>query len=155
MEETLLLLRFNCPYDGCAHMGHDWPSLEKHTLAVHGLVLCSLCRRQLSRFAHEQILYPPHLLPLHDPSRVLRGQRPPRPRGDEVELVKTWEAPHPVCEVSSHCRGGVSELTSSSVTRRSLDRTSCSSTCARGMKSVLCVANWEKRMFSESWDVGE
>ena len=99
MEETLLLLRFNCPYDGCAHMAHDWPSLEQHTLKVHGLVICSLCRRQLSRFAHEQVLYPPHLLPLHDPSRVLRGQRPPRPRGDEVELVKGWEAPHPMCEV--------------------------------------------------------
>lgn len=101
MEATLLLLRFNCPYPDCAHMASDWASLERHTLSTHGLVLCNLCRRQLSRFAHEQVLYPPGLLPLHDPSLVKRGQRPPRPRGQkEEELVRSWEAPHPMCEVS-------------------------------------------------------
>lgn len=100
MEATLLLLRFNCPFPDCPHMAAGWDALEKHTLAIHGLVLCSLCRRQLSRFAHEQVLYPPHLLPLHDPSRVQRGQRPPRLRGDkEIELVKGWDAAHPMCEV--------------------------------------------------------
>lgn len=101
MEASLLLLRFNCPYPDCAHMANGWPALEKHTLAEHGLVFCKLCTRQLSRFSHEQVLYPPHLLALHDPSRLHRGQKPPRPRSEkEQELVKSWEAPHPMCEVS-------------------------------------------------------
>ncbi len=61
-----------------------------------------LCRRQLSRFAHEQVLYPPHLLALHDPSQLKRGQRKPIPRGKaEDELVATWGEPHPMCEVST------------------------------------------------------
>ncbi|WVQ72092.1 hypothetical protein IAR50_001637 [Cryptococcus sp. DSM 104548] len=99
MEATLTLLRFNCPYTDCGFQAVNWASLERHTLSTHGLVLCTLCRSQLSRFAHEQTLYPPHLLPLHDPSRIKRGQKPPRTRNEqEAELVKSWEAPHPVCE---------------------------------------------------------
>jgi hypothetical protein len=101
MEATLLLLRFNCPANDCAFMASNWAELEDHTLGRHGLVICKLCRSQLSRFAHEQVLYPPHLLGLHDPSRLKGRQRAPAPRGDEVELVKSWDAPHPMCEVSS------------------------------------------------------
>src|SRR5689334_4735867 len=100
MEQTLLLLRFNCPATDCDHMAVSWDHLEKHTLGTHGKVICRVCRSQLSRFAHEQTLYPPHLLALHDPSRLKRHQRPPKPKGDEIELVKSWDAPHPVCEVN-------------------------------------------------------
>ncbi|KAG7570946.1 hypothetical protein FFLO_01144 [Filobasidium floriforme] len=99
MEDVLLLLRFNCPSPSCAYQAASWDNLEKHTLSVHGAVLCHLCRRQLSRFAHEQVLYPPHLLPLHDPSRVPRGHRAPRLRGEkEEEMVAGWGPPHPMCE---------------------------------------------------------
>lgn len=102
MDDTLLLLRYNCPSPSCAFMASSWDGLEKHTLAVHHSVLCHLCRRQLSRFAHEQVLYPPHLLALHDPSRVPRGHRKPRPRGKvEEEMVASWGPAHPMCEVSS------------------------------------------------------
>jgi hypothetical protein len=99
MESSLLLLRFNCPFPDCAHMSNGWQALEKHTLAEHGLVFCKICTRQLSRFSHEQVLYPPHLLALHDPSRLRRDQKPPRPRTEkEQEMVKGWDAPHPMCE---------------------------------------------------------
>ncbi|KAK4689158.1 hypothetical protein P7C73_g938, partial [Tremellales sp. Uapishka_1] len=111
MEETLLLLRYNCPYPNCAHVAHSWESLERHTASVHGLVICKLCRSVLSRFAHEQVLYPPHLLGLHDPSKVKRGQRPPRPRGKkEEELVESWDAPHPMCEFCHEAFFGPDEL---------------------------------------------
>jgi len=81
-------------------MAVNWDTLNAHTLKVHGLVLCTVCRSHLSRFAHEQTLYPPHLLPLHDPSRIPRGSRPPNPRSaKERELVKSWDTPHPMCEV--------------------------------------------------------
>jgi hypothetical protein len=83
-------------------MASNWAELEDHTLSRHGLVICRLCRLQLSRFAHEQVLYPPHLLALHDPSRLRVGQAPPRPRGAEIEIVKGWDAPHPICEVGAH-----------------------------------------------------
>lgn len=99
MEATLLLLRFNCPHRDCAHMADGWANLQKHTMGVHGLSLCTLCCSKLSRFAHEQVLYPPHLLAIHDPSRLQRGQRPPKPKGREIELVKSWDTPHPLCEV--------------------------------------------------------
>ncbi|ORY35728.1 hypothetical protein BCR39DRAFT_511754 [Naematelia encephala] len=111
MEQSLLILRFNCPAPDCAHMGVDWSSLERHTLRVHGGVLCNLCRSQLSRFSHEQVLYPPHLLALHDPSRLARGQRPPRPRGaEEEEIVRMFEPPHPVCEFCHQGFFGPDEL---------------------------------------------
>nr|XP_019011646.1 uncharacterized protein I206_03749 [Kwoniella pini CBS 10737]OCF50427.1 hypothetical protein I206_03749 [Kwoniella pini CBS 10737] len=110
MDATLLLLRFNCPYQDCPYQGTNWQSLEKHTLATHGLMICTLCRSTLSRFAHEQGLYPPHLISLHDPSKLKRGQRPPRPRGSEIELVKSWDAPHPLCEFCHQSFFGPDEL---------------------------------------------
>ncbi|ORX38336.1 hypothetical protein BD324DRAFT_578052 [Kockovaella imperatae] len=111
MEATLLLLRFNCPAPDCAHMATDWQALEKHTLATHGTVICRLCRSQLHRFAHEQVLYPPHLLPYHDPSRLKRGQALPKLRNKkEVEMVKSWEAPHPLCEFCHEAFFGTDEL---------------------------------------------
>ncbi|KAL1405818.1 hypothetical protein Q8F55_007496 [Vanrija albida] len=111
MEQCLLLLRFNCPYTTCSHMSNGWPALEKHTVAEHGLVLCKICTRQLSRFSHEQTLYPPHLLGLHDPSRLQRGQKPPRPRTDEErEMVASWDAPHPMCEFCHEGFFGPDEL---------------------------------------------
>lgn len=155
MEATLLLLRFNCPHHDCPHMASGWDALEKHTLSSHGLVLCSLCRRQLSRFAHEQVLYPPHLLPLHDPSRVQRGQRPPRPRGDrEIELVKGWDAPHPMCEVwPHHVHTRKTESRFSFATRHSSGQTSCSLICGISTRSALSVGNWTRRMYSEPCDL--
>ncbi|KAK1927275.1 putative cytoplasm protein [Papiliotrema laurentii] len=110
IEQTLLLLRFNCPATDCDHMAVSWDHLEKHTLGTHGKVICRVCRSQLSRFAHEQTLYPPHLLALHDPSRLKRHQRPPKPKGDEIELVKSWDAPHPVCEFCHLAFFGPDEL---------------------------------------------
>ncbi len=92
-------------------MSNGWQALEKHTLAEHGLVFCKLCTRQLSRFSHEQVLYPPHLLAIHDPSRLHRGQKPPRPRSDEERaLVKSWDTPHPVCEFCHEAFFGPDEL---------------------------------------------
>ena len=127
MEQTLLLLRFNCPAADCDHMATDWNQLERHTLATHGKVICRVCRAQLSRFAHEQTLYPPHLLPLHDPSRLRHGARPPKPKGDaEIEMVKHWDAPHPACEVSSASDYKIHDLMSSSAVKHSSDRMSSS-----------------------------
>ena len=148
MEQTLLLLRFNCPAPDCDHMATDWPALEKHTLSNHGLVICRVCRSQLSRFAHEQTLYPPHLLPLHDPSRLRHGQRPPKPKGEEeVAMVKSWDAPHPMCEVSASHSESVADV--SSAISHSSDLMSCLPTCASRMKSVTSAKGPVSPMSSE------
>ncbi|WRT68595.1 uncharacterized protein IL334_005573 [Kwoniella shivajii] len=110
MEATLLLLRFNCPYQDCPYQGLNWQALERHTLSTHGLMICTLCRSTLSRFAHEQGLYPPGLISLHDPSKLKRGQRQPKLRGPDIDLVKSWDAPHPLCEFCHEAFFGPDEL---------------------------------------------
>ena len=157
MEDVLLLLRFNCPSPSCSYQAASWDSLEKHTLSVHGAVLCHLCRRQLSRFAHEQVLYPPHLLPLHDPSRVPRGHRKPKVRSEkEEDMVNGWGPPHPMCEVGPDKEVGFAlvleliarETFPSSATRRSFRPTSCSSTCDTSTRNVSFAKKWASVMSS-------
>lgn len=39
MEETLILLRFNCPDSACDYIGNGWGDLKLHVRATHGRVL--------------------------------------------------------------------------------------------------------------------
>ena len=39
MEETLILLRFNCPDSECDYIGSGWNDLKLHVRGVHGKVL--------------------------------------------------------------------------------------------------------------------
>lgn len=39
MEETLILLRFNCPDAECGYTASGWGDLKLHTRAVHGKML--------------------------------------------------------------------------------------------------------------------
>lgn len=111
MDDILLLLRFNCPSDQCSFQAGSWGGLETHTMSIHSGIICHLCRDQLSRFAHEQTLYPPHLIALHNPARLKRGQRKPTPRGKEEEdLVASWGPPHPTCEFCHEAFFGSDEL---------------------------------------------
>jgi hypothetical protein len=155
MEDVLLLLRFNCPSPSCGYQASSWDSLEKHTLSVHQAVLCHLCRKQLSRFAHEQVLYPPHLLACHDPSRIPRGHRRPKIRNEkEEEMVAGWGPPHPMCEVSGarieSQRSGTDKASElSSVTKHSSLLTSCSNICVSSTRSVSFAKRRACEMFSE------
>ncbi|KAG6860250.1 hypothetical protein C0995_013700 [Termitomyces sp. Mi166 len=40
MEETLLLLRFNCPDSDCPYIGNGWGDLKLHVRATHGKLMC-------------------------------------------------------------------------------------------------------------------
>lgn len=46
MEESLLILRFNCPEQECPYMAHGWGDLRLHVRAIHGkfmwFVVCHL-----------------------------------------------------------------------------------------------------------------
>ena len=39
MEETLILLRFNCPEPSCDYTGTGWGDLKLHVRAMHGRVI--------------------------------------------------------------------------------------------------------------------
>lgn len=39
MEETLILLRFNCPDATCDFIGNGWSDLKLHTRATHGKLM--------------------------------------------------------------------------------------------------------------------
>ncbi|KAH9950224.1 hypothetical protein B0H21DRAFT_562086 [Amylocystis lapponica] len=102
MEETLILLRFNCPDPDCDYIGNGWSDLKLHTRAVHGKLMCDVCIRFKKIFAHEHALYPPNILPLHLPS-MHRSHGPPRKEQIEGGV-------HPLCEFCRDCFFGDDEL---------------------------------------------
>ncbi|KAF8891405.1 hypothetical protein BD779DRAFT_1610673 [Infundibulicybe gibba] len=92
MEETLILLRFNCPDPECEY------------IATHGKLMCDLCIRHKKVFAHEHAIYPPNLLPLHLPSMHHR-QGHNKPTTKEIE-----GGIHPLCEFCRECFFSSDEL---------------------------------------------
>ncbi|KAJ2915232.1 hypothetical protein MD484_g5172, partial [Candolleomyces efflorescens] len=103
MEETLILLRFNCPDSACDYLGNGWGDLKLHVRATHGKLLCDLCIRFKKVFAHEHALYPPNVLPIHLPSMHQRGAK--GVSKDQVE-----GGVHPLCEFCRECFFSVDEL---------------------------------------------
>lgn len=113
MEETLILLRFNCPDPDCDYIGNGWGDLKLHVRATHGKFIwyvlsasipqllpnyhtSDLCIRSKKVFSHEHALYPPNLLPVHLPS-MQRQSRASVPK-DQIE-----GGVHPLCEFCREC----------------------------------------------------
>ncbi|KAJ7065851.1 hypothetical protein C8F01DRAFT_1126790 [Mycena amicta] len=112
MEETLLLLRFNCPDPECDFIGNGWGDIKLHVRASHGRLMCDLCIRQKKVFAHEHTLYPPNILPLHLPS-MLTNARPGARGGkgkDTNEQQQIEGGVHPLCEFCRECFFGDDEM---------------------------------------------
>ncbi|KAJ7453217.1 hypothetical protein FB451DRAFT_1145061 [Mycena latifolia] len=110
MEETLLLLRFNCPDAQCDYIGNSWSDLKLHVRATHGRLMCDLCIRHKKVFAHEHALYPPNLLPLHLPS-MLSSSRASKPaKGKDKDREQIEGGTHPLCEFCRECYFGDDEL---------------------------------------------
>lgn len=51
MEDTLTLLRFNCPQMDCDYLGSGWQDLKKHARSAHDLVFCDLCIKNKKIFS--------------------------------------------------------------------------------------------------------
>ncbi|KAG6332563.1 hypothetical protein ID866_6529 [Astraeus odoratus] len=96
MEETLVLLRFNCPDRDCDYTASGWGDLKLHTRGTHGKVMCDLCLRSKKVFAHEHTLYPPNVLPLHLPSMSHRSHNQSLKEPIEGGV-------HPLCEFCREC----------------------------------------------------
>ncbi|CAK5276974.1 unnamed protein product [Mycena citricolor] len=107
MEETLLLLRFNCPDTDCDFIGNSWSDVKLHVRATHGRLMCDLCIRHKKVFAHEHALYPPNILPLHLPS----ASRHRNGKSKDKETEKDIEGGiHPLCEFCRECFFSSDEL---------------------------------------------
>ncbi|KZT09676.1 uncharacterized protein LAESUDRAFT_646679 [Laetiporus sulphureus 93-53] len=104
MEETLILLRFNCPDPDCDYVGNGWSDLKLHTHAVHGKVMCDLCIRFKKIFTHEHALYTPAELLIHLPS-MQRGHVHNSGTKQQIE-----GGVHPLCEFCRECFFGDDEL---------------------------------------------
>jgi hypothetical protein len=57
VEDTLLLLRYNCPDESCDFAGLGWPDLHRHVRSVHHRKMCDLCTRNKKVFTHEHELF--------------------------------------------------------------------------------------------------
>ncbi|KAK2746859.1 hypothetical protein FQN57_002901 [Myotisia sp. PD_48] len=56
-EDTVLLLRYNCPDKDCEVACLGWPDLHRHVKTKHGKVMCDLCTRNKKVFTHEHELF--------------------------------------------------------------------------------------------------
>lgn len=57
LEDTILLLRYNCPDKDCDVACLGWPDLHRHVRTIHGKVMCDLCTRNKKIFTHEHELF--------------------------------------------------------------------------------------------------
>ena len=56
-EDSVLLLRYNCPDESCDVACMGWPDLHRHVRSVHQRVMCDLCTRNKKIFTHEHQLF--------------------------------------------------------------------------------------------------
>ncbi|ETN38850.1 uncharacterized protein HMPREF1541_06891 [Cyphellophora europaea CBS 101466] len=57
LEDTILLLRYNCPDKTCDMACQGWPHLQRHVKGKHGKLMCDLCVRHKKVFAHEHEMF--------------------------------------------------------------------------------------------------
>ena len=57
LEDTILLLRYNCPDQTCDMACQSWPHLQNHVRGKHGKAMCDLCVRNKKVFAHEHEMF--------------------------------------------------------------------------------------------------
>ncbi|KAF1987747.1 hypothetical protein K402DRAFT_445853 [Aulographum hederae CBS 113979] len=65
-EDTVLLLRYNCPDGDCDVACLGWPDLHRHVKSVHHKAMCDLCSRNKKVFTHEHELFTQNELRKHE-----------------------------------------------------------------------------------------
>ncbi|GAC97750.1 hypothetical protein PHSY_005337 [Pseudozyma hubeiensis SY62] len=66
LEETVLLLRFNCPDPNCEIACTGWKDLRAHVRREHARMVCQLCISNKKIFAHEHTLHTEQSLAAHE-----------------------------------------------------------------------------------------
>ncbi|KAF8467654.1 hypothetical protein BDZ91DRAFT_120519 [Kalaharituber pfeilii] len=104
-DDTVLLLRYNCPESQCDIACRGWKDLHSHVKAAHNRVLCKLCTRNKKVFTHEHSLF------------TTQGLRKHEREGDDLPgaVDQSGFKGHPECgfcrerfyssdELYNHCR---------------------------------------------------
>ncbi|KIW03400.1 uncharacterized protein PV09_05605 [Verruconis gallopava] len=65
-DDTIFLLRYNCPDRECTVACLGWPDLHRHVRSVHHKVMCDLCTRNKKAFTHEHELFTQSELKKHE-----------------------------------------------------------------------------------------
>lgn len=65
-EDTVVLLRYNCPDKDCDVACMGWPDLHRHVKSVHHKMMCDLCTRNKKVFTHEHDLFTKEELRKHE-----------------------------------------------------------------------------------------
>ncbi|TFY71549.1 hypothetical protein EVG20_g1435, partial [Dentipellis fragilis] len=105
MEDTLVLLRFNCPDPSCDYTATGWNDLKLHARGQHGKLMCDLCIRHKKVFAHEHALYSPNQLSAHLPSIPQRHNQK-----QQAQTERPEGGVHPLCEFCRECYFSDDEL---------------------------------------------
>ncbi|KAJ1021672.1 hypothetical protein NDA16_003808 [Ustilago loliicola] len=66
LEETVLLLRFNCPDTNCEVACAGWKDYKAHVKREHNRLVCQLCITHKKIFAHEHTLHTEQSLAAHE-----------------------------------------------------------------------------------------
>nr|POE63315.1 e3 ubiquitin-protein ligase hel2 [Quercus suber] len=66
LEDTVLLLRYNCPEESCDVACRGWGDLKGHVRSVHQKVMCDLCILNKKVFSHEHELFTHQELKKHE-----------------------------------------------------------------------------------------
>lgn len=104
-DDTLILLRYNCPDEDCDIACLGWPDLHRHVRGVHHKKICDLCSRHKKIFTHEHELYTDAALTKH----MRKGDDNPG------AIDQSGFKGHPICtfcnerfygedELYNHCR---------------------------------------------------
>ncbi|KAI0293559.1 hypothetical protein BC826DRAFT_1104999 [Russula brevipes] len=103
MQDTLILLRFNCPDSSCDYVATGWNDLKLHVRGIHKRFMCDVCISHKKVFSHEHALYTSPQYFTHLPSAQRRQQKGvPK---DQVE-----GGVHPLCDFCRECFFGDDEL---------------------------------------------
>ena len=65
-DDTVLLLRYNCPDTDCDVACLGWPDLHRHVKSIHHKMMCDLCTRNKKVFTHEHELFTVQELRKHE-----------------------------------------------------------------------------------------
>jgi len=139
MEETLILLKFNCPDANCDYIGNGWADLKLHARAVHSrlmwFVLSSIMTGRL--FSDSVSGYSPVTC-------VLGTRRFSHMNMHSIQRTSS-QSIYPLCTIDMSSRSPqkkwkeVYTLFANSAMNASSESTSTIVICERGMKNVSSV----------------
>ncbi|SAM85944.1 uncharacterized protein UBRO_07859 [Ustilago bromivora] len=108
LQETVLLLRFNCPHPNCQIACTGWKDYKSHIKREHNRLLCQLCIIHKHIFAHEHTLHTEQSLAAHQKAEHRLCQYDSSWFYSDDELFSHMRDRHEQCHICKS-RGGEEE----------------------------------------------